>query len=58
MKKRQPQITDPDLKRVLPALERAAAKAKELARQTSTPFYIFKAGKIINLNKPKVRRVA
>ena len=58
MKKRQPQITDPDLKRVLPALERAAAKAKEFARQTHTPFYVYRAGKIVNLNKPKVRRVA
>ena len=58
MKKRQPQITDPDLKRVLPALERAAARAREIAKQTHTPFYVYKAGKIVDLNKQKVRRVA
>ncbi|MDI6686626.1 MAG: hypothetical protein QME06_00210 [Desulfobacterales bacterium] len=39
-------VQDPDLARVEAALLRAGAKAREIARQTSTPLIIYKDGKI------------
>jgi diaminopimelate decarboxylase len=32
------------------ALKRAAAKARRLAEQTGTPFYVLEEGRIIDLN--------
>ena len=39
-------IQDPDLARVEAALLRAGARAREIARKTSTPLIIYKDGKI------------
>ncbi|HEY1687154.1 MAG TPA: hypothetical protein VGG19_20505 [Tepidisphaeraceae bacterium] len=53
-------ITDPDLLGALPALKRAAKKARELSIATGTPFIVVKDGKIVDLNakpKPPKRRV-
>jgi hypothetical protein len=50
---------DPDLDGVLPALRRAPRRAKQLAQQTGTPFWVMRKGKIVNLNpsaKPVARR--
>jgi hypothetical protein len=38
----------------LPALRRAAANARKLAIATGTPFYVWKDGRVVNLN-PKGR---
>jgi len=48
--------SDPDILGSLPAMLRAARKARKLAYATGTPFYVMKNGKIVNLNpKPKRR---
>ncbi len=39
-------IQDPDLARVEAALQRAGARAREIARKTRTPLIIYKDGKI------------
>jgi len=46
---------DPDLLGALPALKRAAANALNLARQTKTPCYVLKDGKIVDIaaSRPK-----
>jgi len=41
--------TDPDLAGVDMALRRAAKSALKLARQTNTPCYVIKDGKIVNI---------
>ena len=45
-------VLDSDLANVGPALKRAAAQAKRLAVQSGTPFYVWKAGRVVDLNKP------
>ncbi len=40
---------DSDLRGALPALRRAARDARRLAVQTSTPCYIMRDGRIINI---------
>ncbi len=40
---------DPDLKNAEAALQRAARKAREIAEQTGTPFYVLREGKIVDL---------
>ncbi len=42
-------IKDPDLAKVGVALERAAARAKQLGFDTNTPVYVFREGKIVDL---------
>jgi hypothetical protein len=42
-------VRDPDLAKVGDALKRAAASALTLGRQTKTPVYVIKDGKIVNL---------
>lgn len=42
-------VRDPDLAKVGDALKRAAASALALGRQTKTPVYVIKDGKIVNL---------
>lgn len=44
---------DPDLANVGKALRRAAKSAQLLARQTGTPCYVVKRGKIVDLAKPR-----
>ncbi len=42
---------DADLAKVEPALKRAAAQARRLAAQSGTPFYVWKGGRVVDLNK-------
>jgi len=45
---------DPDLAGVEKALKRAAKSARMLARQTKTPCYVIKEGKIVNIAERQV----
>jgi hypothetical protein len=47
---------DPDILGSLPALKRAAKRARRLAEMTGTPFYVFKEGRVVNLNAGCRRR--
>ena len=44
-------VSDSDLANVGPALKRAAARARRLAVQSGTPLYVWKAGRVVDLNK-------
>ncbi len=46
MNTRKKIIHDPDLAKVEAALQRAGARAREIARKTHTPLIIYKDGKI------------
>ena len=48
--------TDPDIIGSFPALRRAAKAARALAIRTGTPFYVWKDGKIVNLNPVRRKR--
>ena len=52
MKAKDPrmQSTDPDIRGSLPALRRAARKARKLSIETGTPFYVWKNGQVVDLN--------
>lgn len=53
MKSKKRKVSDPDMLQVGKALRRAAARAREIARQTGTPLVIYKDGKIVkNYIKP------
>ena len=41
---------DPDIRGSLPALKRAAKAALKLGRETGTPVYVMKNGRIVNIN--------
>jgi hypothetical protein len=41
---------DADTRGEMAALRRAARVARKLARDKNTPFYVMKAGRIVNLN--------
>ena len=43
---------DPDLLKVGEALRRAGIKARELARQTGTPCYVWQDGRVVNIGSP------
>ena len=43
--------TDADISKAGRALERAAARARELAQQTGTPLYVLKDGHVVDLNR-------
>ena len=47
-------VADADMSKAGRALERAAARARQLAEQTGTPLYIFKDGQVVNLNRQSV----
>jgi hypothetical protein len=48
---------DPDILASWPAMQRAARKARKLAEETGTPFYVMRRGKLVDLNsQPKRRR--
>lgn len=49
--------TDPDLAGVDKALKRAAKSALKLARQTKTPCYVVKDGKIVNIAERQKKTV-
>jgi hypothetical protein len=42
--------TDPDILGSLPALRRAAKAAHKLAKQTGTPLYVLKKGRVVDIN--------
>ena len=42
---------DADFSKAGRALERAAARARQLAEQTGTPLYVFKDGRVADLNR-------
>ena len=44
-------VTDADMSKAGRALERAAARARQLAEQTGTPLYIFRDGHVVDLNR-------
>ena len=48
--------TDPDIRGSYPALLRAARRARELAIRTGTSFYVWKDGRIVDMNPPSKRR--
>lgn len=50
MKARQLAALPPDLAGSFPALKRAAAAARQLSLDTGTPFYVFKDGRVVDLN--------
>jgi hypothetical protein len=41
---------DPDIIASFAALKRSARRAFKLAKETGTPFYVMKKGKIVDLN--------
>lgn len=47
---------DQDLHGALRALERAAAAALRLAKQTNTPCYVVRHGRIVDLNASRPRK--
>ncbi len=49
--------TDSDIRGSLPALQRAARSARRRARDTHTPFYVIRRGRVVNLN-PVRRRLS
>ena len=51
MKTKRMSMSDSDLAGVGAALKRAAARAKRLAVQSGTPLYVWKAGRVVDLNK-------
>jgi hypothetical protein len=44
-------VADTDISKAGLALERAAARARQLAEQTGTPLYVFKDGRVVDLNR-------
>ena len=42
---------DSDMVKAGRALERAAARARQLAEQTGTPLYVSKNGRVVDLNR-------
>ncbi len=42
---------DADMSKAGRALERAAARARQLAEQTGTPLYVFRDGHVVDLNR-------
>jgi hypothetical protein len=56
--KRQSTARDTDLKGAIRALKRAALRARRLAEETGTPFYVLKDGRIVDLNEQAARAYA
>ncbi len=50
------QSTDPDILGSFPALRRAAKAAHKLAKETGTPLYIWKNGRVVNINPVRRKR--
>jgi hypothetical protein len=45
---------DPDIRGSLPALRRAARRARELSNATNTPLYVLRKGRVVDLrSKPR-----
>ena len=47
---------DPEIRKTIAALRRSSRDARQLAEATRTPFYVFKDGKIVDLNRSAARR--
>lgn len=47
---------DPDLLGALEALKRSAANALKIARQTDTPCYVYRDGKIVDIAARRPKR--
>jgi hypothetical protein len=45
---------NPEVRGEMAALRRAARNARKLARETNTPFWVLKNGRLVNLN-PRAR---
>jgi hypothetical protein len=56
MKAKRGGSIDPDLLGALPALQRAAAAARRLSIETGTPFYVWKGGRVVDLNEGLTKR--
>jgi len=50
------QPKDADLRGALPALKRAARRALELARQTGTPCWVLRDGRMVDIAKESEHR--
>jgi hypothetical protein len=46
---------DPDIRGSYAALKRAARSARRLARETNTPLYVWKDGRVVKLDPGKSR---
>ena len=44
-------VADAEMSKAGRALERPAARARQLAEQTGTPLYIFRDGQVVDLNR-------
>ncbi len=55
MKAKRFASVDRDLAGALPALRRAAATARRLSIETSTPFYVFENGRVVDRNAARRR---
>lgn len=47
---------DPDIISSFIALKRASRRARALSKATGTPFYIFRNGRVVDLNAPVKKR--
>ena len=47
--------SDPDIRGSLPALRRAARRARRLAEKTHTPLFVLVGGRVRNLNPGRKR---
>ena len=47
--------SDPDIRGSLPALRRAARRARRLAEKTNTPLFVWVDGRVLNLNPGRKR---
>lgn len=47
---------DPDILGSFPALRRAARRARQLGRETNTPVYVIKKGRIVDLTEEAKQR--
>lgn len=48
--KNEVKSSDPDIRGSLPALRRAARRARRLAEKTQTPLFVLVGGRVRNLN--------
>ena len=53
--KNEVKSSDPDIRGSLPALRRAARRARRLAEKTHTPLFVLVGGRVRNLNPARKR---
>jgi hypothetical protein len=54
--KRKMNIMDPDIIGSMAAIKRAARNAQKLAEATGTPLYVWKDGKVVDINPVRQTR--